>query len=50
MRKQDLRDLIVMDSLVCPGCRRAVRVLLGDDQGRLFCTFCFGRHARGIPV
>ena len=50
MKHEDLRRVVVNDTLVCPGCRRAVRVLLGDNEGRLLCSFCFGRHARAIPV
>ena len=50
MKNEDLRRLVENDALVCPGCRRAVRILLGDEQGHLLCTFCFGRQARGIPM
>ena len=33
MKHEDLRRVVVNDTLVCPGCRRAVRVLLGDNEG-----------------
>jgi hypothetical protein len=50
MSDADLRRVVVNGTLVCPGCRRPVRILLGDFEGRLLCSLCFGRHSRGIPI
>jgi hypothetical protein len=50
MKHEDLRSLVVNNALICPDCRRAVRILLGDDEGRLLCSLCFGRRARAIPM
>jgi hypothetical protein len=50
MKPEDLRRVVERGTLVCPRCKRPVRILLGDPEGRLLCPLCFGRHKRCIPV